>query len=217
MKIKYVGHSCFLLEARHAALRILIDPYRAGAYDGALGYRPVKETTDLVLLTHDHPDHSGVEGLPGLPLTVRGSCTARGVAFEALDLPHDSEGGRLRGRVRAFLFEVDGIRIAHLSDLGARLTTQQAQALKGTQVLFVPVGGYYTIDADTAWGICLSLQPNLVIPMHFKTSRVGMPLESVDRFLRFQSKARSIPQTTLEIEKETLPDPVTTVVLTPSN
>jgi len=122
MKIKYIGHSCFLLEQKQIPLRILIDPYRAGAYEGALGYRPVRDSADLVLLSHEHPDHSGAEGIPGSPLTIRRSCTARGVAFEALDLPHDPEGGKRRGRVQAFLFELDGIRVAHLSDLGDRLS-----------------------------------------------------------------------------------------------
>jgi len=84
-------------------------------------------------------------------------------------------------------------------------------------VLLLPVGGLYTIDAETAWGICRSLQPNLVIPMHFKTPKVAMALESVDRFLALQPRARKISQTTLEIDRETLPEPVTTVVLTPSN
>lgn len=217
MKIKYIGHSCFLLEQQKNALRILIDPYRAGAYEGALGYRPVRDFADLALISHDHPDHSGAEGIPGSPLTIRGSCTARGVAFEALDLPHDSENGRMRGRVRAFLFELDGIRVAHLSDLGGCLSPPQSQMLKGTHVLMIPVGGHYTIDAETAWGICRSLQPNLVIPMHFKTLKVAMALESVDRFLALQPRARKIPQTTLEIDRDTLPEPVTTVVLTPSN
>jgi len=217
MKIKWLGHSCFLFEAARSNLRILIDPYRAGAYDGAIGYRPVRETVDIVLLTHEHPDHAGVESLPGSPLVVRREATARGVPFETLELAHDDQGGRLRGKVRAFIFELDGVKIAHLGDVGHSLSDQQLAALRGTQVLLIPVGGLYTIDATTAWEISQQIQPNLLIPMHFKTSKVAMDLAPVEAFLAPQSRVRRVPQTTLALRSGDLPEPITTVVLTPDN
>jgi len=217
MKIKWLGHSCFLFEASRPRLRILIDPYRAGAYDGAIGYRPVTEQADIVLVTHDHPDHAGVQSLPGRPLVVRGEAVAGGVAFETVELAHDDQQGRLRGGVRAFCFELDGLRIAHLGDVGHPLSERQQERLEGTQILLIPVGGRYTIDGATAWEICRQLRPNLVVPMHFKTAKVAMDLAPVDAFLAGQSRVRRVPQTTLELGPKELPEPITTVVLTPEN
>ena len=217
MKIKWLGHSCFLFETSRPSLRLLIDPYRPGAYDGAVGYRPITEQVDVVLLTHEHPDHAGTEALPGRPLVVRGEAVAGGVAFETLQLAHDDQDGRLRGHVRAYCFELEGLRIAHLGDLGHRLSERQSKVLAGTQILLIPVGGLYTIDGPTAWQICQDLQPNLVIPMHFKTPQVAMDLAPVDPFLAPQNRVRRVPQTTLELGPKDLPEPITTVVLTPEN
>lgn len=219
MKVKWVGHSCFLIEAGRPALRVLIDPYQAGAYDGAIGYRAVSEHVDIVVVTHDHPDHAGIESLPGRPLIVRREASARGVAFESLELAHDNQGGRLRGKVQAFRFELEGIWVTHLGDLGHQLDQTQAEALRETHILFIPVGGLYTIDGPTAWAVCQQIRPNLVIPMHFRTSRIAMDLDSVDSFLlpSWGRRVERIPHTTLDIDRSSLPEPIVTVVLTPEN
>jgi len=217
MRIKWLGHSCFLFQSEQSAVRILIDPYRAGAYDGAIGYRPVREAVDIVLLTHDHPDHAGLDALPGRPLVVRREASACGVSFDTIEFAHDDQGGNLRGRVQAFLFELDQVRIAHLSDLGCLPTREQYIELEGTQVLLIPVGGRYTLDGPAAWEVCKAVGPNVVIPMHFKTAKVAMDLAPVDPFLALQRRICRIPQTTLRVDAGSLPEAITTVVLTPEN
>lgn len=217
MKIKWLGHSCFLLDFRASKLRILIDPYRAGAYDGAIGYRPISDRVDVVLMTHDHPDHSGADTLPGKPLVVRGDAVAQGISFETLELAHDHQNGRLRGKVRAFLFDLEGIRICHLGDLGHELKPTHLEQFKGVQVLMIPVGGLYTINGMEAWTICKQIRPNLAIPMHYKTSKVAMDLEPVEIFLKQQTRVVRASQTTIDLESGSLPEPITTVVLTAEN
>ncbi len=217
MKIEWIGHSCFLIQGENPPVRILIDPYIPGAYDGAIGYRPIHTEVDIVLVTHSHLDHGGQESLPGNPLVVRADSSAWGIDFETVDFPHDAEGGGKRGWVKSFVFELDGIQVAHLSDIGDYPEAEKLSRLEEVEILMIPVGGWYTIDGKTAGEICDRVQPNVVIPMHYKTSKVAMALQPVEIFLEGQAKVRQVRQTTLSVSKKELPEPVTCVVLSPSH
>jgi L-ascorbate metabolism protein UlaG (beta-lactamase superfamily) len=216
MKIKYLAHSCFLFTGSDG-LRVLFDPYKSGAYDGAIGYAPIRDEADIVVVTHDHPDHSAVEEVPGNPLIVRRTSTARGVRFEAIEVPHDREEGRQRGKVSAFTFEMDSIRICHLSDIGGALDEERRKAIGEVDILLVPVGGVYTLGGDEAYELVAAIQPSLAIPMHFKTPRIGFPLEPVDIFLKHYRDARRPGRCEIEVSTVGLPESTRVIVLDPAN
>jgi L-ascorbate metabolism protein UlaG (beta-lactamase superfamily) len=216
MKIKYIAHSCFLFTSSNG-LRVMMDPYKAGGYDGAIGYAPIRDEADIVVVTHDHPDHSAVEDVLGYPLTVRVPANARGVRFEMVEAPHDSDSGKRRGMVRIFLFEMDSIRVCHLSDLGDLLDDSRLKQIGKVDVLLVPVGGTYTLDGEKATQVIRDIRPALAIPMHFKTPRIGFPLDPLDSFLKHCAEARRPMRSEIEISAGSLPKSTSVVVLEPSN
>ena len=181
MKLKWLGHSAWLLTADDGT-KIVLDPFEAGCYDGGIGYPPINETADVVLMSHTgHPDHGYAAAVGGNPQTfaVSGSHSAKGVTITGLDTFHDESQGKERGTNVVFTVEVDGVKVTHFGDLGHDLSDQQYDALaggagaKGTNVALIPVGGFFTIDAKTATKIVQRLKPNVAIPMHYKTETVS--------------------------------------------
>lgn len=216
MKIRYLAHSCFLITASDGT-RIVIDPYEAGGYDGAIGYAPINESADIVVVTHEHADHAAVGEVRGHPLVIRGPAQARGILFDTVAVPHDDAGGGRRGAVRIVLFTVDGIRLCHGSDIGRPLTEAEQEAIGEVDVLFVPVGGRYTLDAEGAAAVVRQLAPRLVIPMHYRTPRIGFPLEPVERFLKGRSDTRRPGRSEVEIPPNGLPRSLQVLVLEPDH
>jgi len=216
MKIKYYGHACFRIEAADGT-SIVIDPYEPGGYDGALKYGALTEPADIGLVTHQHADHNYVKGVPGSPKVIKGAGkeTANGITFVGVEMPHDEAGGSKRGKVDVFSFEVDGVRLCHLGDLGKVPTDEEAAKFGTIDVLFLPVGGYFTIDADEATATMKVLSPKVTIPMHFKTAKVEFPIEPVDRFLAGKKNVKNLGSET-EITKESLPKERESVVLPPA-
>jgi len=216
MKIKYLAHSCFLFTGSDG-LRVLVDPYKAGAYDGAIGYAPIRDEADIVVVTHDHPDHAAVDEVPGNPLVIRRSSTARGIRFESFEAPHDRVKGLQRGKVSVFVFEMDGIRVCHLSDIGDVLDDDQMKRIGKVDILLAPVGGVYTLSGDEAAELVSAIRPSLVIPMHFKTPRIGFPLEPVESFLKRYRDARRPGRCEIEVSPVGLPESTRVIVLEPAN
>jgi L-ascorbate metabolism protein UlaG (beta-lactamase superfamily) len=215
-KIKYWGHSCFLITTTEG-LRILVDPYEAGAFGGAIGYAPVTDEVDVVLVTHEHGDHNYVAGLPGNPLVLRANGVVRGVSFVSLTARHGKPGGQDRGENRIFTWEADGVRFCHTGDLGHTFSEEQVKLLGRVDVLFVPVGGFFTIDAATAHQVAEQLQARVIIPMHFKTARLNfpldMPIETEEAFVAGQPHVLRVGGSTWEVSRESLPAEPTIVVL----
>ncbi|GAI26210.1 unnamed protein product, partial [marine sediment metagenome] len=181
MNIKYLGHSAFAITS-DAGLKIITDPYGTGP---DLTYGEITESADIVTVSHDHFDHCNVAAVRGNPEVVRrtGRSTAKGVEFRGIASYHDEAKGRLRGDNIIFCFELDGIRLCHLGDLGHLLDDKQISEIGSVDILFIPVGGYYTIDAKAATEVCNQLKPRVIIPMHYKTEK-GIPnIIGVDEFL----------------------------------
>jgi L-ascorbate metabolism protein UlaG (beta-lactamase superfamily) len=187
MRIRWLGHSAFLLTSD--SIRVAIDPF--GEFPEGLSvrfeYPPLEDIdADLVLVSHDHFDHNGVEAIGGDPETIVAHAgtfpspigEVIGVASE-----HDPVGGTQRGANTIFAFTLDGLRCCHMGDFGqVGLRPEQREAIGPVDVLFVPVGDGPTIGGEQAATIVSQLRPGLVVPMHYRTDAVDF-LEPPDRFL----------------------------------
>lgn len=170
MNIEYYGHSCFKITAKPAGrgqeeVTIFIDPF-----DKKVGLRPPQGQADLVLVSHHHFDHDNVSALKGEPVVfdIPGEYSIKGVNIIGLQTFHDNKEGAERGLNTIFLLEAEDLKICHLGDLGCDLTEKQIEELGEVDVLMIPVGGKYTIDAKKAEEIAKSIEPSIVIPMHYK-------------------------------------------------
>src|SRR5688572_9570006 len=196
MEIHWLGHSFFRLRAREAT--VAIDPImRKGA---------AKVPADIVLLSHDHPGHTGRDALSGSPreVTRPGEYEIKGVSIVGDQTAHDNEGGRRRGANTAWIVQLEDLHVCHLGDIGHTLTEQQREAIGEVDVLLVPVGGHNTINAVQANELVTSLEPKIVIPMHYSTGEGEESLLApVDHFLREQGLRAAEPQPRLQVTKPT--------------
>jgi L-ascorbate metabolism protein UlaG (beta-lactamase superfamily) len=217
MKLKWLGHSCFLITAENG-IKVLTDPYESGGFGGALRYGTVNEKVDIVTSSHEHADHGHLKDLPGVPVIIRsaGRFVAEGIAFDGVNAFHDTTQGAERGRIVIFKFVVDGVAICHLGDLGHVLTADQAAEIGAVDVLLLPVGGYYTIGPEEAWKVAGQLAAKIVIPMHFKTPKVDFPIAPVDDFLRDKPNVKRPGVSEVEIKKVGLPAEREIIVLEPA-
>ena len=213
MKIRFLGHSAFLLTASDTT-RIITDPYVPGAFGGAITYAPIAEPADFITVSHNHIDHNNVTGVPGDHKTIRsaGERKAGGVTVTGFDCFHDENSGRDRGTNVIFVFEDAGLRLAHGGDLG-HVPTAQAQAIGRVDVLLVPVGGHFTIGPNEAHETMRLLGARVTIPMHFKTSKTDMPIVGVEEFLKGQGNVKRAGKSEIELTPATLPDAPTIIVL----
>ncbi len=182
MLIQHIGHAEFLL-TMESGFRIVTDPY-----DASTGYPVQKIEADGVLVSHHHHDHDAVENLSGHPQIIdyAGPHTfAPDVHVTGIMADHDSEGGAKRGRTLLFLLEAEGLRVAHLGDLGCLLDADQLNALGQVDVLMIPVGGFFTVGPAEAAEVVEQLNPRVVIPMHYRTEHnADWPIGPVEDFIR---------------------------------
>ena len=206
MKIKWYGHASFLITSA-SGTKIVTDPYEPGGYDGAISYGSPPDLVDIAVVSHDHPDHNYVQGLKGTPQVVKGpgSHTVSGIVFKGISTFHDTSEGKDRGESTIFCFTVDGIKLCHLGDLGHPLSEKDSAEIGDVDVLMLPVGGFFTIDAGVATEVVDSLNPRLVIPMHFKTEKCEFPITTVDDFTRDKENVTRLSTSEIEFTKDTLP------------
>ena len=204
MKIKWNGHSCFTITASDGTT-VVTDPYEPGAYDGAVAYGPVDDRADVALVSHDHADHNYLQGLPGSPQVLKGSGKVRGIEVTAIATHHDESGGAERGDNKVFAFTMDGIAVCFVGDLGHQLSSDQIETIGAVDLLLVPVGGTYTVDAEGAAKVVESLKPRLVIPMHFKTEKCELPISEVDGFLTEMKNIKRLEESEIELTPEKIP------------
>ena len=211
MKITWLGHAAFLLETQ--GLKIVTDPYDHN--DDRIGYGPITTPVNIVTISHDHADHNYAKDLRGNPQTVKGSGTSevKGIAFTGVETHHDPTTGSQRGDNTIFVIRAEGMNLCHVADLGHTLSRDKIEAIGPVDILLIPVGGFYTLDAAEATKVMEDLNPTLVIPMHFKTEALDFPITGVDEFLRGKSNVRRQGSSHLEVTKQTLPEKREIVVL----
>lgn len=177
MKIRYLGHSCFLL-TESTGTSIVTDPY------GAVGFDLPSVSADVVTVSHDHYDHNNVKAVKGNPVVIReeGNYEIGGVGITAIKSWHDNSNGSERGENLIFKFRMDGLEICHLGDLGEECSSSLIEMLLPVHVLLVPVGGTYTLDAEQAKEYVDRIMPSIVIPMHYKTKGLNLDIDKVSEF-----------------------------------
>jgi L-ascorbate metabolism protein UlaG (beta-lactamase superfamily) len=214
MKIKWYGHSAFKLTT-DKGLRIIIDPYQSGFGNGGLTYGAIADEADLVLTSHDHGDHNYVRDIKGkfTRIEKEGSFDVAGVKVKAIPCFHDPSKGKDRGKNLIFLIEADGLKLAHVGDLGHALDPDILQEMGAVDLLLLPVGGFYTIDAKEATGVMNAVKPRLTIPMHYRTEKCAFPITAVDEFTEGKKGVKVMNETELNVTKESLPKDAEIIVL----
>lgn len=169
MIIKWLGHASFLLES--SGVKLLTDPFNR-----QLGYQLCDETVDIATVSHEHWDHNAVDSLGGTPRVIRGpgNFEVAGFKIQGIQSFHDKKQGRERGLNTMYKIMAEGLNVLHLGDLGQVLTDRQIQEIGKIDILLVPVGGCYTLDAEDAYKVVEQLQPGTIIPMHFLTPDVSI-------------------------------------------
>ena len=206
MRIKWLGHSAFLLTAADGT-SIITDPYVPGSFSGQMKYGPIRETAHAVTVSHHHQDHDGVSRLQGKPgvFDRAGAFKAGSITITGFDTFHDNCRGAQRGRNTVFVFETDGLRVCHCGDLGHVLSAQQAAAIGKVDVLLVPVGGTFTVDAAAAREVAAQLGARVTIPMHYKNDKLGFDIAGVEDFVEGEKNAKRVGQAEVELSADRLP------------
>jgi L-ascorbate metabolism protein UlaG (beta-lactamase superfamily) len=217
MKIKWYGHAAFLITSDQG-VKIITDPYESGAYGGALGYGKINDQADIALTSHEHADHNDTKNLPGSPQIIKetGSKTIKGISFKGISVYHDPSKGSERGQNIIFSFSVDGINICHLGDLGHILSETEVKEIGAVDLLLIPVGGFYTIDHQEAERVASQVNPKILIPMHYKTEKCGLPIASADDFVKGKTNIRWAKVSEVALNKSDLPKQMEILVLEPA-
>ncbi|HNU36481.1 MAG TPA: MBL fold metallo-hydrolase, partial [Methanomassiliicoccales archaeon] len=172
-------HSCFEINDQAT---VVMDPH-----DGrSIGVKPPSLKADVVNISHDHFDHNAVRVIKGDYVVVKDVTpkNAKGVAIRGITGFHDDVNGDKRGKMNIFHLTLDGVRFCHLGDLGHMLSEAQVRELGEVDILFVPVGGVFTIDGAQAQSLVRMIGPKVAIPMHFRVGGLSMSIQNADGFLK---------------------------------
>lgn len=203
MILTWLGHSCFKMQDKAGpdGVTVITDPF-----DKEVGLKLPNYEADIVTVSHDHHDHNNVGALRGNPFVINcaGEYDVKNVLIEGIDSYHDTNQGSERGTNLIFRFEIDDISIVHLGDLGQVLDSAQLEKLAGTDILLIPVGGKYTLDAQKAVEVISQIEPRIIIPMHYKTPDLKIEIEGVDKFIKEIGLTPSYEEK-LKINKKDLP------------
>lgn len=200
MRIKWLGHSCFKISSEKG-IRIVTDPF-----DGNVGYNLPSVETDIVTISHNHYDHNFIDCLNGDFEVVSkvGNFYIKDISITGVHTYHDEVEGDKRGSNIVYIFDIDGLRVCHMGDIGHVLTEEQVEMIAHVDVLLIPVGGVYTVDYNDAKTIVEQLNPSIVIPMHYKTQALKFKLNPIDDFLKQFEDINMISSQVTKITKEDL-------------
>ncbi len=209
MKIKWLGHASFLIE-NERGIRIITDPF-----DETLGYKLPHLRAHIVTISHEHFDHNYVRGVKGRPVVFKGEVQREShkMQFRGISSYHDSVFGAKRGVNTIFHMLIDDLNLCHLGDLGHLLSLDKIKEIGPVDILFLPIGGFYTINHQQATQIMEDLQPRITIPMHYKTEVIKFPIDTEEPFLRGKKNVKRVEDKEIEIFKDNLPSENQIIVL----
>lgn len=214
MDIYPLGHSSFKIKGKNAT--VVTDPFDPVM----VGLKfPKIEDVDIVTVSHSHKDHDNVPAISGSPFVVKGpgEYEVKGVTIVGLATYHDDKNGGERGRNVIYKFTTDGLNLCHLGDLGHKLSDATVEEIGDVDILFVPTGGVYTIDAKLASQVVAQIEPYVVIPMHYMREGLDKKtfekLDDLPKFLKEMGAEGVSAITKFSVSKDKLPENTTVVVL----
>lgn len=205
MKIKWFGHSCFMITSE-SGIKILIDPYK-----NMLGYKlPEEIEADIVATSHEHGDHNYIQAVKGNFVHINGigRFSEHGIEIKGVETFHDKVSGAKKGKNTIYNFKIDGINVCHCGDLGHTLNSNVVKEIGNVDILLLPVGGGFTIGAFDAVNVMKQLGPTLIIPMHYRTKALGilgLKFDKVDKFIS-ASELQAKEYTELELNSINIKD-----------
>jgi len=210
MEITWYGHSCFRLTERNFAT-VVTDPFD----NKTTGYGPLKLKAEIVTVSHDAPGHNNSDAVKGFShvLTGAGEFEIGGVFITAIQTEGAGKKSKDKIRNTLYVFDYDGITVAHLGDLQSVPTQGEVEALGTVNVALLPVGGGSSLNAAKAAEVVSLLEPNLVIPMHYSTPATKLSLDSLNKFLKEMGLSKQDAQPSLKVSRSGLPDETHVVVL----
>jgi L-ascorbate metabolism protein UlaG (beta-lactamase superfamily) len=212
MEIKYIAHSSFVIKTKTATL--ITDPFGAQT-----GPKYPKVEADIVTVSHDHADHNNVSVVGGSPIVLDwpGEYEVKSISVTGIPSFHDSEQGTKRGKNVLFKIVAENLTLLHCGDLGHVPDDDLVDRIGPIDVLFVPVGGHYTVDAASASHVVKKLDPFIVIPMHFASPKLNQKmfgeLQPVEEFLKVMGASGQIPVPKLTLKHEDFANDSTTKVV----
>jgi len=203
MIITWLGQACFKIQDKVGpeGITVVTDPF-----DKKIGLKPPAFEANVITVSHDHFDHNNVASLRGNPFIIdsAGEYDIKGVSVYGVESYHDDKEGKERGSNIIYRIIVDNISVSHLGDLGHALDNKQLDLLSGTDILLIPVGGKYTIDAQKAVEVVAQIEPRIVIPMHYKVPGLKVDLDTADKFIK-ELGIKPQEEEKLRISKKDLP------------
>lgn len=195
MVITWYGQSCFRIQS--GELVVITDPFSK-----EIGLRPPLGQADIITISHEHYDHNNREAIKGEPFIIDGpgEYSLKGADIIGISSRHETKGGKGSGPNTIFIIDMEDIRMCHLGDQGKLLTNEQLEQIQNVDVLFIPVGGIYTINTEEALEVISQLEPKAIIPMHYKVEGLKIDLDAVDKF----AKEIGCKKENMNVEKVTL-------------
>lgn len=211
MIIEYLGHSCFKL-TESTGTAVVCDPY-----SDEVGFSMPEVSADAVTVSHGHYDHDAVSKVGGKPVVIdnESNYELTGVEINSVKSFHDENRGKKRGENVIFKFRMDGIDVCHLGDLGEACSTELIENVLPVNVLLIPVGGTYTIDAEMAKEYVDRIMPDIVIPMHYRTRDSKLDIDKVDEFLKLfdEECVEELDESKIELSRSDLSGETKIIVL----
>ena len=209
MKLEWIGHACFRMTAQDGTV-VITDPY-----DETVGAKMTPLEADLITMSHEHHDHNDETMIVGQPVILHGvqEVAVGGVRARAFASYHDDAQGAKRGANAIRVFEIDGLTVVHMGDQGCMPDAEILSGIADADIMMIPVGGTYTVDAQGAKEIVDAAKPRCVVPMHVKTKGCGYPIAPVDHFLEAMGVPGRKAADGLEIAAGSVPEGV--VLLAP--
>src|SRR5574340_715422 len=212
MELSWYGHSCFRMTERGLAT-VVADPFD----NKAIGYSPLKLKADIVTVSHEAPGHSNSDAVKGTSHVIRGpgEFEIGGVFITGVQTDGAGAGktGQSAPRNTLYVFDYDGITVAHLGDLRQVPTQAEVEALGTVNIALVPVGGGGGLNAAKAAEVISLIEPNIVVPMHYATAEAKVPLDSLSKFMKEMGLGKQEVQPSLKASRSGLPEETRVIVL----